>query len=155
MPLCRVLWFSSINYLRNKKNHPFGPRQYDIRAQRANSPSLPPPVGAHTPSRRTSPGIVHCWEKLLAAWEPASAMEAGQLLAAGTLFKDAREAGLEAPTAGAEAVEPDGTAEGAAEWATAEPEEDDEYMQYVDWDCFETEQGEAVEQGGGEQGGEE
>ena len=43
-----------------------------------------------------SAGIVHCWEKLLAAWEPASAMEAGQLLAAGTLFKDAREAGLEA-----------------------------------------------------------
>ena len=39
---------------------------------------------------------MHCWEKLLAAWEPAaSAMEAGQLLAAGTLFKDAREAGLE------------------------------------------------------------
>ena len=102
-----------------------------------------------------SAGIVHCWEKLLAAWEPASAMEAGQLLAAGTLFKDAREAGLEAPTAGAEAVEPDDTAEGAAEWATAEPEEDDEYMQYVDWDRFEAEQGEAVEQGGGEQGGEE
>ena len=59
------------------------------------------------------------------------------------------------PTAGAEAVEPDDTAEGAAEWATAEPEEDDEYMQYVDWDRFEAEQGEAVEQGGGEQGGEE
>ena len=74
-------------------------------------------------------GIVHCWEKLLAAWEPASAMEAGQLLAAGTLFNDTREAGLEAPTAGAEADEPADTAEGAAEWATAEPEED-EYMQY-------------------------
>ena len=73
-----------------------------------------------------SAGIVHCWEKLLAAWEPASAMEAGQLLAAGTLFKDAREAGLEAPTAGAEADEPEDTAEGAAEWATAEPEEDDD-----------------------------
>ena len=105
-----------------------------------------------------SAGIVHCWEKLLAAWEPASAMEAGQLLAAGTLFKDAREAGLEAPTAGAEADEPEDTAEGAAEWATAEPEEDEEYMQYVDWDRFEAEQGdkaEAVEQGGGEQGGEE
>ena len=114
--------------LTQKKKSPLGPRQYDTRAQRANSPSLPPPVGAHTPSRRTNPGIVHCWEKLLAAWEPASVMEAGQLLAAGTLFKDAREAGLEAPTAGAEAVEPDGTAEGAAEWATAEPEEDDEYM---------------------------
>ena len=28
-------------------------------------------------------------------------------------------------------------------------------MQYVDWDRFEAEQGEAVEQGGGEQGGEE
>jgi hypothetical protein len=48
---------------------------------------------------------VHCWEKLLAAWEPASAMEAGQLLAAGTLFNHTREAGLEAPTAGAEAEE--------------------------------------------------
>ena len=51
------------------------------------------------------------------------------------------------------------TAEGAAEWATAEPEED-EYMQYFDWDRFEAEQGdeEAAEQGGaggGEQGGEE
>ena len=85
-----------------------------------------------------SAGIVHCWEKLLAAWEPASAMEAGlrlyyplagQLLAAGTLFNDTREAGLEAPTAVAEADEPADTAEGAAEWATAEPEED-EYMQY-------------------------
>ena len=47
----------------------------------------------------------------------------------------------------------------AAEWATAEPEED-EYMQYFDWDRFEAEQGdeEAAEQGGaaaGEQGGEE
>ena len=59
------------------------------------------------------------------------------------------------PTAGAEADEPEDTAEGAAEWATAEPEEDEEYMQYVDWDRFEAEQGEAVEQGGGEQGGEE
>ena len=50
------------------------------------------------------------------------------------------------------------SAEGAAEWATAEPEED-EYMQYFDWDRFEAEQGdeEAAEQGGaagGEQGGE-
>ena len=49
--------------------------------------------------------------------------------------------------------------EGAAEWATAEPEED-EYMQYFDWDRFEAEQGdeEAAEQGGaagGEQAGEE
>ena len=47
----------------------------------------------------------------------------------------------------------------AAEWATAEPEED-EYMQYFDWDRFEAEQGdeEAAEQGGaagGEQAGEE
>ena len=67
------------------------------------------------------------WEKLLAAREPASAMEAGQLLAAGKLFMDSREAGLEAPTAGAEADEPEDTAEGAAEWATAEPEED-EYL---------------------------
>jgi hypothetical protein len=105
-----------------------------------------------------SAGIVHCWERLLAAWEPASAIEAGQLLAAGTLFKDTREASLEAPTAGAETDEPEDAAEGAAEWATAEPEEDEEYMQYVDWDRFEAEQGdktEAVEQGGGEQGGEE
>ena len=69
-----------------------------------------------------SAGIVRCWEKLLAAWEPASAMEAGQLLAAGKLFMDPREAGLEAPTAGAEAEEPDDTAEGAAEWATNEPQ---------------------------------
>ena len=93
----RALWLFvfSINYFRKKKKSPLGPRQYDTRAQRANSPSLPPPVGAHTPSRRTNPGLVHCWEKLHAAWEPASVMEAGQLLAAGTLFKDAREAGLE------------------------------------------------------------
>ena len=95
-----------------------------------------------------SAGIVHCWEKLLAAWELASAMEAGQLLAAGTLFKDAREAGLEAPTAGAEADEPDDTAEGA----TTEPEED-EYLQYFDWDRFEAEQGDEAE--AAEQGGEE
>ena len=45
------------------------------------------------------------------------------------------------------------------EWATAEPEED-EYLQYIDWDRFEAQQGdeEAAEQGGaggGEQGGEE
>ena len=99
-----------------------------------------------------SAGIVHCWEKLLAAWEPASAMEAGQLLAAGTLFKDTREAGLEAPTAGAEADEPADTAEGAAEWATAEPEEE-EYMQYFDWDRSEAEQGDEAE--AAEQGGEE
>ena len=79
-------------------------------------------------------------------------MEAGQLLAAGTLFKDAREAGLEAPTAGAEADEPEDTAEGAAEWATAEPEED-EYLQYFDWDRFEAEQGDEAE--AAEQGGEE
>ena len=79
-----------INYFR-KKITP------SVRANTIHARSVPtlPPVGAHTPSRRTSPGIVHCWEKLLAAWEPASAMEAGQLLAAGTLFKDAREAGLE------------------------------------------------------------
>ena len=79
------------------------------------------------------------WEKLLAAREPASAMEAGQLLAAGKLFMDSREAGLEAPTAGAEADEPDDTLrrpEGTAEWATTEPEED-EYLQYFDWDRFE------------------
>ena len=99
-------------------------------------------------------------------WPPESADEGSSCISevtphecrcerSATLFKDAREAGLEAPTAGAEAVEPDDTAEGAAEWATAEPEEDDEYMQYVDWDRFEAEQGEAVEQGGGEQGGEE
>ena len=80
------------------------------------------------------------------------AMEAGQLLAAGTLFKDTREAGLEAPTAGAEADEPADTAEGAAEWATAEPEED-EYLQYFDWDRFEAEQGDEAE--AAEQGGEE
>ena len=105
-----------------------------------------------------SAGMVHCWKKLLAAWEPASAVEAGQLLTAGTLFKDKSEAGFEAPTEGAEADEPADTAEGAAEWATAEPEED-EYTQYFDWDRFEAEQGdeEAAEQGGaagGEQGGE-
>ena len=103
-----------------------------------------------------------CWKKLLAAWEPASAMESGQLLTAGKLFKDTSEAGFEAPTegeAGFEADEPDDTAEGAAEWATAEPEEDD-YMQYFNWDHFEAGQGdeEAVEQGAaasGEQDGEE
>ena len=39
-----------------------------------------------------------------------------------------------------EADEPADTAEGAAEWATAEPEED-EYMQYFDWDRFDAEQG--------------
>ena len=43
------------------------------------------------------------------------------------------------------------SAEGAAEWATAEPEED-EYMHYFDWDRFilDAEQGdkaEAAEQG--------
>ena len=51
--------------------------------------------------------------------------------------------------------------EGAAEWATAEPEEDD-YMQYFDWDRYELydaegDEAEAAEQGGaagGEQGGE-
>ena len=48
--------------------------------------------------------------------------------------------------------------EGAAEWATAEPEEDD-YMQYFDWDRYDAEgdEAEAAEQGGaagGEQGGE-
>ena len=48
--------------------------------------------------------------------------------------------------------------EGAAEWATAEPEED-EYMQYFDWDRYDAEgdEAEAAEQGGaagGEQGGE-
>jgi hypothetical protein len=99
-----------------------------------------------------SAGIVRCWEKLLAAWEPASAMEAGQLLAAGKLFMDPREAGLEAPTAGAEAEEPDDTAEGAAEWATNEPEED-EHLQYFNWDRFEAEQGDEAE--AAEQGGEE
>ena len=95
------------------------------------------------------------WEKLLAAREPASAMEAGQLLAAGKLFMDSREAGLEAPTAGAEADEPDDTLrrpEGTAEWATTEPEED-EYLQYFDWDRFEAEQGDEAE--AAEQGGEE
>ena len=100
-----------------------------------------------------SAGMVHCWKKLLAAWEPASAVEAGQLLTAGTLFKDKSEAGFEAPTegeagfeAGFEADEPADTAEGAAEWATAEPEEDD-YMQYFDfdWDRYDAE---AAEQGG-------
>ena len=58
------------------------------------------------------------------------------------------------------------TAEGAAEWATAEPEED-EYMQYFDWDRFEAQQGDrrrraadgaagrAAPAAGREQGGEE
>ena len=84
-----------------------------------------------------------------------AAAERGQL----KLFKDTSEAGFEAPTEG-EADEPADTAEGAAEWATAEPEEDD-YMDYFDWDRFDAEQGdeaEAAEQGGaagGEQGGEE
>ena len=98
-------------------------------------------------------------------------MEAGQLLNAGKLFKDKSEAGFEAPTegeagfeAGFEADEPADTAEGAAEWATAEPEEDD-YMQYFDWDRYDAEaaeqgdEAEAAEQGAGagagEQGGEE
>ena len=89
-----------------------------------------------------------------------------QLLNAGKLyFKDTSEAGFEAPTegeagfeAGFEADEPADTAEGAAEWATAEPEEDD-YMQYFDWDRYDAEgdEAEAAEQGGaagGEQGGE-
>ena len=91
-------------------------------------------------------------------------MEAGQLLNAGKLFKDTSEAGFEAPEgeagfeAGFEADEPADTAEGAAEWATAEPEEDD-YMQYFDWDRYDAEgdEAEAAEQGGaagGEQGGE-
>ena len=73
-------------------------------------------------------GIVHCWAAsgLLAAWEPASAMEAGRLLARGLLFTDEREAG--AATEGAEPDEQEQTSTGAAQWATAEPEEE-EYMQ--------------------------
>ena len=84
-------------------------------------------------------GMVKCWEKssLLTAWEPASAMEAGRLLAAGKLFSNEKEAG--AATEGAEPDEQAGTAEDAAEWATAEPEPE-EYMQHVDWDKFEAEQ---------------
>ena len=54
---------------------------------------------------------MHCWRVLLAAWEPASAVEAGQTLAAGKLFKDTSEAGFGAE--GAEADEPDNTAERA------------------------------------------
>ena len=70
-------------------------------------------------------------------------MEAGQLLAAGKLFTNDKEAGFS--TEGAEADEQEDTAEGAAEWATAEPEAE-EFLQYVDWDRFEAEQGEqAVE----------
>ena len=56
----------------------------------------------------------------------------------------------------AEADEQEDTAEGAAEWTTAEPEPE-EFLQYVDWDRFEAEQGveaagqgvEAAEQGVG------
>ena len=90
---------------------------------------------------------MHCWATsgLLAAWEPASAMEAGQLLAAGKLFNNEKEAGFSAE--GAEADEQEDTSEGAAEWATAEPEPE-EFLRYVDWDRFEAEQGvEAAEQG--------
>jgi hypothetical protein len=92
-------------------------------------------------------GIVHCWgvSGLLAAWEPASAMEAGQLLALGKLFTNDKEAGFS--TEGAEADEQEDTAEGAAEWTMAEPEPE-EFLQYVDWDRFEAEQGvEAAGQG--------
>ena len=82
-------------------------------------------------------------------------------------FKDKSEAGFEAPTegeagfeAGFEADEPADTAEGAAEWATAEPEEDD-YMQYFDWDRYDAEaaeqgdEAEAAEQGAGAGAGEQ
>ena len=84
-------------------------------------------------------GMVKCWENssLLTAWEPASAMEAGRLLAAGKLFSNEKEAGT--ATEGAEPDEQASTAEDAAEWATVEPEPE-EYMQYVDWDKFEAEQ---------------
>ena len=105
-----------------------------------------------------SAGIVHCWEKLLAAWEPASAMEAWQVLAAGTLFKDAREAGLEAPTAGAERRMSRKTPRRALPSGPPPSQRKTKSscsMQYVDWDRFEAEKGdkaEAVEQGGGEQG---
>ena len=83
-------------------------------------------------------GMVRCWERsgLLAAWEPASAMEAGQLLARGLLYTDLAEAG--AATEGAQPDEQEQTSTGAAEWATAEPQEE-EYMQWVEWDRFDAE----------------
>ena len=67
------------------------------------------------------------------------------LLAAGKLFTNEKEAGFSAE--GAKADEQEDTSEGAAEWATAEPEAE-EFLQYVDWDRFEAKQGvEAAEQG--------
>ena len=87
--------------------------------------------------------MVHCWEKsgLLAAWEPASALEAGELMARSVLFTNTTEAGT--GTEGAELDEEESTAEGAADWATAEPEPgaEPEYMQYVDWERWDAEQG--------------
>ena len=98
---------------------------------------------------------MHCWRVLLAAWEPASAVEAGQTLAAGKLFKDTSEAGFGAE--GAEADEPDNTPEGGAEWATAEPEEDRVHavLRLGPLRRRAGGEAEAEEQGGGEQGGEE
>ena len=60
-------------------------------------------------------------------------MEAGRLLTRGVLFTDEREAG--ATTEGATPDREEGTSEGAADWATAEPDPE-EYMHYIDWDRF-------------------
>ena len=86
---------------------------------------------------------MHCWGKsgLLAAWDPASAIEAGKLLASGKLFTNEKEAGV--ATEGEEPDEKEDTAEGAAEWATTEAEPE-EYLQYVDWERWDNEQGVAV-----------
>ena len=57
------------------------------------------------------------------------------------LFTNTTEAGT--GTEGAEPDEEESTAEGAADWATAEPEPgaEPEYMQYVDWERWDAEQG--------------
>ena len=95
------------------------------------------------------------WEKLLAAREPASAMEAGHSCwrRASSSWIRARRASRRRRRARRRMSRTTlRRPEGTAEWATTEPEED-EYLQYFDWDRFEAEQGDEAE--AAEQGGEE